>query len=96
MKLDSSFEELESGEYPESSVKSSFSEIITRPERPESPDVLPEDLNQDTNSGKFIIEGHKLPSRQSITSVSIAIYPEQVAQEGADSYSVNQPGPVKK
>ena len=51
MKLDSSFGERESGEYPSTSVKPNYSEIR------ESPDeqLEEDDMDSNTNSRKFIV-----------------------------------------
>ena len=53
MKLESSFEELEPGEFPNTSTRSSYTEIL---ENPESPDEQPEEEDiRNTNSGRFIL-----------------------------------------
>ena len=75
MRLNSTFESLESGELPNTSAKSAYSEMR---ESPESPDEQTEDKEEG-----FIDESHKVPSPQSITSCMITEYLEQVHKEEA-------------
>ena len=91
LKLDNSFETVESGEYPNSHGNYEDGEIN---ESPESPDEC--NTNDITNSGIFIVESHRQISPQSVDSAIITKYLEQVANEDADSYFVTPPGPLKR
>ena len=91
LKLDNSFETVESGEYPNSPRKYEDGEKIESPESPEECNTI-----DTTNSGVFIVESHKQTSFQSIDSAIITEYLEQIANEDADSYFVTPPGPLKR
>ena len=95
MKLDSSLESLSPENRHNSSVESLHSAMI---ESPESPDELgnSNESDADDNSGVSIVESHKPPSAESITSTVKVDFLEQVREEDASSYFVTPPGPLKK
>ena len=90
LKLDNSFETVESGEYPNSHGNYEDGEIIESLASPEECNT-----NDITNSGIFIVESQRQTSPQSVDSAIITEYLEQVANEDADSYFVTPPGPLK-
>ena len=93
MRLSSSLESLESGELNSASPKSKYSSMK---ESPDSPDVQEEDDNK-SNSEVFVVESHKLPSPQSITSCIINDYLEEVHREKDNvSFFETPPGTPKK
>ena len=83
MRLNSTFESLESGALPGTSPENTHEEIR---ESLESPDQL-----TDEEEG-FVVEIHRVPSPQSITSCMIAAYLEQVHREedGASLFETPQ------
>ena len=87
MKLDSSLESLSPENRHYSSVESLHSAMI---ESPENPNEL-ENRNEsdaDDNSGVFIVESHETPSTESIKSIVIADFLDQVREKEASSYFV--------
>ena len=74
MRLSSSFESLESGELNNASPKSEYSSMK---ESPDSPDEQEED-DKKSNPEVFVVEGHRAPSPQSITSFIINEYLEEI------------------
>ena len=95
MKLDSSRESLGLEDFHNSSVESPHSAMT---ESQESTNVQENryERDADDNSGVFIVESHKPPSTESITSTVIADFLDQVREEDASSYFVTPPGPLKK
>ena len=93
MRLSSSFESLESGELNNASPKSEYSSMK---ESPDSPDEQEEDDNK-SNPEVFVVEGHRAPSPQSITSCIINEYLEEIHRE-EDNISLFEtpPGPLKR
>ena len=79
----SSFETVESGQYPHSELTE---EVIA--DSPESPD---ESLSSDI----FIVEAPAVQT-ESVTSSKVAEYLEKVQQEDASSYFVTPPGPLRR
>ena len=79
----SSFETVESGQYPHSE---STEEVVA--DSPESPD---ESLSSDI----FIVEAPAVQT-ESVTSSKVAEYLEKVQQEDASSYFVTPPGPLRR
>ena len=87
-----SFESMESGEYPHSTDSEE-----TPADSPESPDEREKgEDNCSLNSGVFVVKGHYGHSSKSVTSTSVADYLEQVAREDATSFFVTPPGPLRK
>ena len=87
-----SFESMESGEYPHSTDSEE-----TPADFPESPDEREKgEDNCSLNSGVFVVKGHHAHSSKSVTSTSVADYLEQVAREDASSFFVTPPGPLRK
>ena len=89
MRLNSTFESLESGELPSTSPETTHNEIR---ESAESPDELTEDEEEG-----FVVENHRVLSPESKTSCMIAEYLEQVHMEedGASLFETPQALPRK-
>ena len=88
MKLYSSLETLSLEDRHNPSVESLHSVMIESPENPDEMENNSES-NADVNSGVFIVESHKPPSTESITSTVIADFLDQVREEDASSYFIN-------
>ena len=87
-----SFESVESGEYPHSTDSEE-----APADSPESPDE--QEKGEDNSSvkyGVFVVEGHYAHSSKSVTSTTVADYLEQVARENASSFFVTTPGPLRR
>ena len=89
MRLSSSLESLESGELDRTAPNPEYS---TMRESPESPDIQSENEEEG-----FVVESHRLPSPQSITSCMINEYLEQVHREEENiSFFETPPGTPKR
>ena len=87
-----SFESVESGEYPHSTDSE---EALA--DSPESPDEQEKgEDNSSLNSGVFVVEGQYTHSSKSVTSTNVADYLEHVTREDANSFFVTPPGPLRR
>ena len=86
MRLNSTCESLESEELPSTSPETTHDEIR---ESPESPDQL-------TEEDGFVVEIHRVPIPQSITSCKVAAYLEQVHREEDGASLFETPGTPSK
>ena len=87
-----SFESVESGEYPHSTDSEE-----APADSPESHDEQQKgEDNSSLNSGVFVVEGHYAHSSKSVTSTTVADYLEYVAREDASSFFVTPPGPLRR
>ena len=87
-----SFESVESGEYPHST--DSEEALADSPENPDEQEKGED--NSSLNSGVFVVEGHYAHSSKSVTSTTVADFLEQVARENASSFLVTPPGPLRR
>ena len=87
-----SFESVESGEYPHSTDSEE-----APADSPESPDEQEKgEDNSSLNSGVFVVEGHYTHSSETVTSTNVADYLEHVTREDASSFFVTPPGPLRR